>query len=91
MATVSTLPNVDLAVLPLNGRQLGTVPLNYFVIYDRRLLVIEISSGTVVHRDPKDIAYHETLFDHFHDHALRGEEATVWLSTVAGQFMREQA
>jgi hypothetical protein len=65
LATVSTLPNVDLAVLPL-------------------------SSGTVVHRDPKDIAYHEALFDHFRDHALRGDEATVWLSTVAGQCMRDR-
>jgi len=62
--------------------------LNVFVIYDDRLVTVELFSGEVVLRNPQDISHHIALFDLFLSHALRGAEATAFLRRCADEFMR---
>lgn len=93
LAALSTWPNIDLAVLaPSVDHELvvEAAPLNYFVLYDNRLMVTEISNATIVVRDPKDLVYQQNLFEHFLSKALRGDDATVWLTRVAGEFMQRR-
>ena len=88
LAEVSaTKPNVEIAVIPQTSVVLAS-PLHSFILYDDRLVTIELFSGEVVLRDPRDITYHANLFEYFMSHALIGEGATAFLHAVADEFMR---
>ncbi|RKT82104.1 Helix-turn-helix domain-containing protein [Saccharopolyspora antimicrobica] len=87
MATVSQRPNVDLAILP-SSAQIGASPLNIFVVYDERLVTVEMFSGAVALRDYRDISYHLNVFEYFRDRALTGEHARGLLDSAADEFMR---
>ncbi|HEU5426476.1 MAG TPA: helix-turn-helix transcriptional regulator [Actinocrinis sp.] len=87
MIQLSALPNVEIAIIPQDAEVLSA-PLNGFVLYDDRLVVIELFSGEVVLRDPRDITHHDHLFEYFYEHALTGSEATALLEGVADEFMR---
>lgn len=88
MADVSSRHNVEIAIIPQEV-VIGEAPLHVFVVYDERIVVVELFSGEVALRDPRDINYHLNLFQFFLDHALAGEAATNFLRQVADEFMRE--
>jgi transcriptional regulator with XRE-family HTH domain len=89
MAEVAArLPNVEVAVIP-QAAEVWDVPLHTFVIYDERMVEIELFAGEVVFRDPKDVAYHLSIFEFFWGHALTGDDATTLLLSIADDFMRE--
>lgn len=87
MIEVSQRPNVTLSILPTSSL-VEASPLNVFVVYDDRLVVVEIFSGEVVLRDYRDITYHLNLFEHFAEQAMTGNEARKLLDSVAAEFMR---
>ncbi|MFD7162717.1 helix-turn-helix domain-containing protein [Streptomyces violascens] len=89
MADVSLKPNVEIAIIPQTA-QVPATPLNVFVVYDDRLVTVELFSGEVVLRDPRDIAHHLGLFDLFLNHALTGAAATEFLRSAADGFMRQR-
>jgi hypothetical protein len=89
MADVSSqFPNVEIAVVA-QSVHVGDVPLHSFVVYDERLVEIELFAGEVVFRDPKDVEYHLNVFGYFWRHALTGDDATALLRSIADEFMRE--
>ena len=85
LAEVANRRNLDLAILPDSAR-IPEVPLNLFVVYDERLVTVELFSGEVVLRDPRDVAYHLDLFELFRSCALRNEEAIRLLGAIADEF-----
>jgi len=85
----STKPTVDIAIIPQHVEVDGS-PMNVFVAYDDRMVVVELFSGEVVLRDPRDIRHHLELFDFFLGHALTGDDATRFLLSVEDEFMRER-
>ncbi|MFF4404272.1 helix-turn-helix domain-containing protein [Streptomyces sp. NPDC001262] len=87
MAEVSRKPNVEIVVIP-QTTQVPCTPMNVFVVYDERLVTVELFSGEVVLRDPRDISYHLDLFELFLDHSLRGTEVTDFLRESGEEFMR---
>lgn len=87
MVDVSRKPNVEIAILPQSA-WVPASPLNIFVIYDDRLVKVELFSGEVVLRDPRDISHHLNLFDLFLEHSLRGAEAAAFLCEASEEFMR---
>ncbi len=87
MADVAEKPTVEIAIIPRSAR-VSNPPLNIFVIYDNRLVTVEIFSGLVALRDPQDIAQYVSLFEFFLGHALQGSDAVGFLSGVAKEFMR---
>jgi transcriptional regulator with XRE-family HTH domain len=86
MAELSERPNVEIAIIPVSAEVPGA-PRNMFVIYDDRLVLVELFSGEVALRDPKDIAHHLDLFEFFHSRALTGERARALLLAVRDEFM----
>ncbi|GGO86915.1 helix-turn-helix domain-containing protein [Wenjunlia tyrosinilytica] len=74
LVSLSRLPNVRLAVLPMEIPLPGC-PLNTFTIYDSRLSTVEISTGVMVFRDPRDVRDHFDEFSGYERHALFGDEA----------------
>ncbi|MFI2211722.1 helix-turn-helix domain-containing protein [Streptomyces sp. NPDC020141] len=89
MARVNGKPNVELGIVPQEVRVPGT-PMNIFVVYDDRLVTIELFSGEVVLRDRRDISHHLNLFELFWSHALTGESASAFLRETAETFMRQR-
>lgn len=89
LATIAAKPHVTLAVIPQAATVLAS-PLNIFVIYDARLVTVELFSGEVVLRDPRDVDYHVNLFDYFMSHALTGDPVKGFLSSIADEFRRQR-
>jgi transcriptional regulator with XRE-family HTH domain len=88
LLAVAERENVDISVVP-QAAEVRASPLNVFVVYDERLVTIELFSGTVALRDPQDIAYHVELFEAFRSQARQGEEAVEFLRLIADDFRRE--
>jgi hypothetical protein len=86
MAELSERPNIEIAVIPLNA-EISNAPLNTFVIYDNRLVLVEVFSGEISLTDPKDIAHHVDLFEFFYRHALTGDRARSVLLSARDDFM----
>ncbi|MEV0179578.1 helix-turn-helix transcriptional regulator [Streptomyces sp. NPDC050625] len=89
MAQVNTKPNVEIGIVPQGVHVPGT-PMNIFVVYDDRLVTVELFSGEVVLRDPRDISQHLNLFDLFWSHALTGDDASAFLEEASNGFMRQR-
>ncbi|MBQ0829566.1 helix-turn-helix domain-containing protein [Streptomyces sp. RG38] len=89
MAEVSRKPNVEIGIVP-QGKHVPGTPMNIFVVYDDRLVTVELFSGEVVLRDPRDITQHLGLFELFWSHALTGDDASAFLEETAGSFMRQR-
>jgi hypothetical protein len=85
LVSLSQQPNIRIGVLPLSGR-VGNGAFHTFVAYDRRLVTVELFTGRLVLRDPKDIDYYCALFDFFSVHALWAEQARTFLRTLADAF-----
>ncbi|MDW6061487.1 helix-turn-helix transcriptional regulator [Streptomyces sp. FXJ1.4098] len=89
MAHVSERPNVEIAIIPQSAQVPG-IPLHVFVVYDDRLVTVELFSGEIVLRDPRDVSHHIDLFSFFLGHALTGEQATTFLDSAAVEFMQQR-
>jgi transcriptional regulator with XRE-family HTH domain len=85
LVSVSAFPNVEIGILPQQVL-IGDGPLNGFVIYDTRLVTIELFSGQLILRDPRDIEYHCGLFDYFSEHALVGDDARQLTASIADDY-----
>ncbi|WP_018653656.1 helix-turn-helix domain-containing protein [Actinomadura flavalba] len=87
---LSTRPNVSLGVIPNGLPLISDGPMNTFTVYDERLATAELFSGTLLMRDPKDIAHHLSLFHFFAKHAAYGESAHRILTAVRNSFIPAQ-
>ncbi len=72
LASLSTLPNVRLGIIPVLATPLRG-PLNTFTVYDDRLVTAETFTGAVVMRDPHDVALHLDLFARFEGAAITSD------------------
>lgn len=86
LVSVSRLSPVRVGVLPLSMETVGNGPMSTFVTYDDRLVTVELFSGTLVLRDPKDVEYYRELFDYFVEHALWDDDARTFIAGVAEDF-----
>jgi hypothetical protein len=57
-----------------------------FVTYDRLLVTVELFTGQLVLRDPKDVQHYWALFDFFAGRALWEDEARTMLHAIAEGF-----
>lgn len=85
LLTVGRLPSVGIEVVPLNA-PMQSPPLNMFVIYDDRLVVIETEAGSTALRDPVDINEHLGLFEQFRRNALKDTACAEFLRAIAEEF-----
>ncbi len=85
LVSLSRLPNIRIGVLPF-GVQVSDGPYHTFVIYDDHIVTIELFTGQLVLRDPKDIDHYHTLASFFGGHALWKEAARNLISRLAEQY-----
>jgi transcriptional regulator with XRE-family HTH domain len=88
MADLAGRENIEIAVVPLAAR-VDLAPMNVFVIYDERLVTVELFSGEVVLRDPQDVDYHANLYAFLLDRSLRGADAAAFLRATSALFAAE--
>ncbi|WP_406297840.1 helix-turn-helix domain-containing protein [Embleya sp. NBC_00888] len=93
LVAVSRLPQIHVHILPLR-RRLTDAPFNTFVVYGDHLVTVELFSGQLVFRDPKDVLYHRSLFEYFTGLSLSGDEARAeiesWAASFRTQSMQER-
>lgn len=85
LVSLSWLPNIGIGVLPFGG-QVGDGPYHTFVIYDDHIVTIELFTGQLVLRDPKDIDHYHALASFFGGHALWKDAARDFISAIAGRY-----
>lgn len=87
IVSLSMLPNVRIGVIPLD-LHVPHGPMNTFVVYDDRLATVENFTGSVILRDPRDIAYSLAIFEFFEGYALFDEQARSLLRDIAASLRR---
>jgi transcriptional regulator with XRE-family HTH domain len=85
LVSLSWLANIRLGVLPLHAH-VSDGAYHTFVTYDERLVTIELFTGQLVLRDPKDVSHYRTLFDFFSKHTLWDDAARSFLGEIANAF-----
>ncbi|WP_406113060.1 helix-turn-helix domain-containing protein [Kitasatospora purpeofusca] len=88
LVSVSRLPSVRIGVIPIGGHLPGC-PLNTFTVYDDRMATVEISTGAIVFRDPRDVGSYLSEFESYEHQALFGEAARRRLSEWADDFRED--
>ncbi|WP_028647930.1 helix-turn-helix transcriptional regulator [Nocardiopsis sp. CNT312] len=89
LASLSELAGVDIRIVPAHP-PVPSGPLNGFTLYDDRLVTVEVFTGELALRDPKDIAYSEEIFDFYHGRSLAHDDARSFLGRFAQEY-RERA
>ena len=85
LVSLLQLPTVAIGVLPLD-RQVPNGAYHTFVTYDRRLVTVELFTGQLMLRDPKDVEHYRALFDFFAEAALWTDDAKKMLQSIADEF-----
>lgn len=87
LISLSRLPNIQIGVIPLSAL-IPDGAYHTFVVYGTRLVTIELFTGQLVLRDPKDTSHYLSLFEFFSSHALWRDEARCFLNGIAEGFRR---
>jgi len=85
LASLSELPNITIAVIPLDSH-VPDPPLNTFTVYDERIVTAETFTGVIMMRDPRDVVRHLELFAFYERYAVTGGEARALLESWARGF-----
>lgn len=87
IASVSRLPNVNVGIIPLSA-QMADAPFHTFTVYGAQLVTIELFTGRLVLRDPKDVDHYRLLFDFFYGESHTGDDARTLLERWSDDFRR---
>ncbi|OAR24516.1 hypothetical protein A8W25_19175 [Streptomyces sp. ERV7] len=85
LASLAQLPNVRMGIIPVGTRTPG-LPLNTFTIYDDRMVTTELTTGSIVFRDARDIRAYLDEFAGYEERALFGDAARELLRVWAAAF-----
>jgi transcriptional regulator with XRE-family HTH domain len=91
LTIAATLPNVSLAILPLD-REIPVWHSHHFTIYDQpgdqAMVHLELRAGGENLRDPDDVARFTEAFDKLGKYAAHGDKAVAILDRLATQLRR---
>lgn len=86
---VSRLPNVHISVVPLST-PMPEVPSSSFVLYDRRLAIIEIPHAEITTRDPRDIEVYLAKFHRFESLGVADDGMRGMVAHIRDDFLQER-
>ncbi|MFC5722559.1 helix-turn-helix domain-containing protein [Streptomyces gamaensis] len=89
LVTMSRMPNIAVGVIPLSAPMPG-VPTSSFVLFDARLVVVEIPHAEVTTSERRDIELYADKFENFEQVALYGERMQALAESIRNDFLREQ-
>lgn len=87
IASIATLPTVRIGVIPWTAR-VRELPLHGFDIFDERLAMVGLETGSVTLEDPQDVATYLALFEALEESAVFDEEVRAVLARVADDYRR---
>lgn len=87
LAALDERPNVSIEVIPFDT-VVPITPLHMFMLYDDRLVAIEVKTGLLMLRDPVDVGHYIETFEYYQRYALRGADARDFILSVAEDHRR---
>jgi transcriptional regulator with XRE-family HTH domain len=81
LLTVSTLPNVELGIVPVDA-EVETAPAHGFWIFDDELVLVETIAAELMLREPEEIALYARVFEALHRAARLGDAARAIVQRV---------
>ena len=84
LQSLSTLPAVDLGVIPLD-REASDLYLNGFLLFDtddEPLVMIETYTRELLSTDTDDVAFYRSLHNRLHEAALHGPDARAFIEDL---------
>jgi transcriptional regulator with XRE-family HTH domain len=85
IASLSTLPNVSIGIVPWSA-EVPVVPMHNFEIFDDKLVTVTLETVSMTFQDPQDVLRHGRLYAGLDKVALKGDEARSLLSQIAEEF-----
>ncbi|WP_328954239.1 helix-turn-helix transcriptional regulator [Kitasatospora purpeofusca] len=89
ITALSRLPNVRIGVVPLSAR-MTEVSSSSFIVYDNRLVIVEIPHAEISTTDPKDIDLYLARFSRFDRVSLEGDPMREMLAHLRDEFLRQR-
>ena len=89
LITLSRLPNVWIGVVPLSAR-MTEVPTSSFVIFDNRMVTVEIPHAEITTGEPKDVELYREKFDRFELTAHTGDAMRSMVSGIRDDFLQQR-
>ncbi|MET8700908.1 helix-turn-helix transcriptional regulator [Kitasatospora sp. NPDC004723] len=89
IVTLSRFPNVRIGIVPLSAR-MTEVSSSSFIVYDSRLVIVEIPHAEVSTTDPKDLDLYLARFRKFEQLSLEGEPMREMLAAIRDEFLRQR-
>ncbi|MDY0811874.1 helix-turn-helix transcriptional regulator [Kitasatospora purpeofusca] len=86
---LSRLPNVHIGVVPLSAR-MTEVSSSSFIVYDNRLVIVEIPHAEISTTDPKDVDLYLARFRRFEQVSLDGDAMREMLAHLRDEFLRQR-
>ncbi|MDI2126985.1 helix-turn-helix domain-containing protein [Yinghuangia seranimata] len=87
LITLSRLPNVWIGAVPLSA-PMTEVPTSSFVIFDSRMVIVEIPHAEITTSEPKDVELYLAKFERFEQTAVTGEEMRALVGGIRDEFLR---
>jgi transcriptional regulator with XRE-family HTH domain len=79
---IRTRPNVRFGIIP-QSQAVTIFPTHGFSVYDRRSVIVGITTGTSFITDPQDVAEYAKLFGELEELAVYGDDAVMVIRHVA--------
>ncbi|WP_406088269.1 helix-turn-helix domain-containing protein [Kitasatospora purpeofusca] len=89
ITALSRLPNVHIGVVPLSAG-MTEVSSSSFIVYDNRLVIVEIPHAEISTTDPKDVDLYLTRFRRFEQVSLEGDAMREMLAHLRDEFLRQR-
>jgi hypothetical protein len=87
--SLSRLPNIWIGIIPL-GVDMPEPPTSSFVVFDRRLVIVEIPHCEVTTREPKDIELYIAKFQRLSHVAERDDDMRSFVTNVRDELLTGQ-
>ncbi|ATL30022.1 Putative DNA-binding protein [Streptomyces formicae] len=86
---MSRMPNVSIGVVPLSV-QMVDLPSSSFVLFDKRLVIVEIPHAEITTTEFRDVELYAEKFEGFEQVAVSGEDMRSLVAGIRDDFLREQ-
>ncbi|MFI9186237.1 helix-turn-helix domain-containing protein [Streptomyces goshikiensis] len=89
LVTMSRMPNIDIGVVPQAAPK-NDLPTCSFVMFDTRLVIVEIPHAEITTSEPRDVEHYLRKFEGFEDLALTGDAMRSMVEGIRDEFLQEQ-
>ncbi|MEV0410076.1 helix-turn-helix transcriptional regulator [Streptomyces sp. NPDC050448] len=89
LVTMSRMSNIVIGVVPQSGPK-NDLPTTSFVMFDARLVIVEIPHAEITTSEPRDVEQYVRKFDGFEHLALTGDVMRSMVESIRDEFLREQ-